>query len=144
LGPVLFLIFINDLDDGISNWILKFVDDTKMFGKINDSQDAENLQKDLDHLIQWSNEWQMMFNIRKCKVMHIGKGQFQASYSMINIILVKVNQEKDLGVFIDSDLIVSSQFIQAYGKANWILEMINRTIQFKSKDIMLNLYKSLV
>jgi len=55
LGPVLFLIYINDLDDGTSNWILKFADDTKMFGKIDDSQDAENLQKDLDRLIQWSN-----------------------------------------------------------------------------------------
>jgi len=53
--------------------ILKFADDTKMFSKIDDSQDAENLQKDLDRLIQWSNEWQMMFNIRECKVMHIGK-----------------------------------------------------------------------
>jgi len=62
LGPVLFLIYINDLDDSMFNWILKFADDTKMFGKINDSQDAENLRKDLDRLIQWSNEWQMMFN----------------------------------------------------------------------------------
>jgi len=41
LGPVLFLIYINDLDVGISNWILKFTDDTKMFVKINDSQDAD-------------------------------------------------------------------------------------------------------
>jgi len=166
LGPVLFLIYINDLDDGISNWILKFADDTKIFGKINDSQDAENLQKDVDRLIQWSNEWQMMFNIRECKVMHIGKGQFQASYSMNNIILDKVNQEKDLGVVIDSNLKVSSQCIPAYGKAYQILEMSNRTIQFKTiirfiydvlhiniylhftftftKDIMLNLYKALV
>ena len=91
-SPVLFLIYINDLDDGISNWILKFADDTKMFGKVDDSQDAENLQKDLDHLIQWSNEWQMMFNILKSKVIHIGKGQFNASDSM-NIILDKVNSE---------------------------------------------------
>jgi len=76
-----------------------------MFGKINDSQsqDAENVQKDSDRLIQcqWSIEWQIMFKIRKCKVMHIGKGQFQASYSMNSIIL---DQEKDLGVVIDSDL----------------------------------------
>jgi len=128
LGPVLFLINFNDLDEGIFNWILKFADDTKIISKIDYSHDAENFQKDLDRLIQWSNEWQLMFHIRECKVMHIGKIQFQASYSMDNIFLDNVNQEKDLGVVIDSDFKVSSQCIQAYGKANRILRMINRTI----------------
>ena len=68
LGPVLFLTNIIDLDDGISNWISKFADDTKTFGKVDDSQDAENLQKDIDRLVQWSNEWQMMFNVLKSSV----------------------------------------------------------------------------
>jgi len=79
--------------------------------------------------------------------MHIGKIQFQASYFMNDIVLDNMNQETDLGVVIDGDLKVSSQCIQAYSepyKANRILGMINRTIQFKSKDIMLNLYKALV
>jgi len=63
---------------------------------------------------------------------------------MNNIILDEVNHEKDLGVVIDSNLKVSSQCIQAYGKVNQILGMIDRRIQFKSKDIMLNLYKALI
>ena len=52
LGPVSFLIFINDLEGSITNWILKFADDTKMFGRINSTQDAENMWKDLDKLLQ--------------------------------------------------------------------------------------------
>ena len=52
LGPILFLIFINDLDYGIRNWILKFADDTKIFGKINTTEDHINLQRDLDKLVQ--------------------------------------------------------------------------------------------
>jgi len=66
----------------------------KCLAKLMTLRKAENLQKDLDRLIQWSNEWQMMFNIRKCKVMHIGNGQFQASYSMNNIILSKSIKKK--------------------------------------------------
>ena len=57
LGPVLFLIYINDLDYGIKNWILKFADDTILFSGINDSTDAVKLQDDLN-LIRWSDEWQ--------------------------------------------------------------------------------------
>jgi len=73
LGPVLFLIFINDLDSGIANWILKFADDTKIYGCLKDPKDCDTLRDDLDLLCAWSNEWQMQFNIDKCKVMHIGK-----------------------------------------------------------------------
>ena len=48
LGPLLFLIYINDLDYGIKNWILKFADDTKLFGKIQGTSDVIKLQDDLD------------------------------------------------------------------------------------------------
>jgi len=73
LGPILFLISINDLHGGIVNCILKFADDTKVFAKISSAYDAISLQKDLDKLFQWAREWQMEFNMKKCKVMNMGK-----------------------------------------------------------------------
>jgi len=83
LGPLLLLIFINDLDCGISNWILKFADDTKIFGSITSEKDIVSLQKDLDRWIQWADEWQMMFDTSKCKVMHFGKKELNnADYYM--------------------------------------------------------------
>ena len=54
LGPLLFLIFINDLDIDIKNWIIKFTDDTKLFGKINNSSDVQKFQDDIDKLLKWS------------------------------------------------------------------------------------------
>ena len=54
LGPILFLIYINDLDYGIGNWILKFADDTKVFSRASGSEDCASLQKDLDTLVNWS------------------------------------------------------------------------------------------
>jgi len=72
LGPLLFLINISDLDDGIINWILKFSNDTKIFGKVQGSAQQQQLQADLATLLQWSKDWQMLFNVKKCKVMQFG------------------------------------------------------------------------
>jgi len=62
LGPMLFLIFINDLDCGIIKWILKFADNTKIFGPICDCNDYMVFQEDLNRLFSWSTNWQMAFN----------------------------------------------------------------------------------
>ena len=54
LGPILFLIYINDLDDSITSNVLKFADDTKLFRKVNTDGDKQHLQNDLDRLVKWS------------------------------------------------------------------------------------------
>jgi len=93
LGPVLFLVYINDLDCGIKNWILKFADDTKLFGTISNTADSDELQEDLSKLVQWYSEWQMLFNVDKCNVMHISKKPAQREYQMngrtLNILIVQ-------------------------------------------------------
>ena len=65
LGPILFLIYINDLDDDITSKVLKFADDTKVFRKIKSDADRQHLQDDLNKLIEWSEKWQMLFNFGK-------------------------------------------------------------------------------
>ena len=62
LGPILFLIYINDLDDNITSNVLKFADDTKLFRKVNTDGDKQHLQNDLDRLVKWSEKWQMLLN----------------------------------------------------------------------------------
>ena len=82
LGPVLFVIFINDLDEGVRNHILKFADDTKLFSQVSTYEDAEKLQNDLSTLNEWSNEWSMLFNAEKCKCIHYGYNNKQYDYFM--------------------------------------------------------------
>ena len=60
LGPILFLIYINDLEDGISSKVLKFADGTKVFRKVTNDTDKQSLQDDLDKLVKWSEKWQML------------------------------------------------------------------------------------
>jgi len=57
LGPLLFLIYINDLEFGIDNWTLKFADDTNIFTRITDDNDWHSLQDDLSKLTTWSEKW---------------------------------------------------------------------------------------
>ena len=68
LGPILFLIYINDLDFNVQNCLLKFADDTKLFGSVTSIGNQFLMQNDLSKLWSWSVDWQMLFNIDKCKV----------------------------------------------------------------------------
>ena len=61
----MFLVFINDLDQGIASNILKFADDTKIIKEVRDNIDCEALQRDLDNVVLWAQKWQMEFNVKK-------------------------------------------------------------------------------
>ena len=66
LGPFLFILFINNLSDVVKSFSSLFADDTKIFGPANTGREREILQKDLNKLMKWSDEWQLNFNIEKC------------------------------------------------------------------------------
>ena len=96
LGPVLFVIFINDLDEGVRNHILKFADDTMLFSQVSTYEDAEKLQKDLSTLNEWSNEWSVLFNGEKCKCIHYGYNDKQYDYFMGKECIETTHEERDL------------------------------------------------
>ena len=62
--------------------VLKFADDTKIFRRVDFERDREVLQRDLDRLVRWSEVWQMRFNVDKCKVIHLGRGNLRGDYEM--------------------------------------------------------------
>ena len=71
---VLFLIYINDLEDDISSKVLKFADETTIFRKVTNDSDKQSLHDNLDKLVKWSEQRQMLLNFGKCKCIHIGHG----------------------------------------------------------------------
>ena len=85
----------------------------------------------------------MLFNVEKCKVMHFGKGNNLQKYHLNNIPLTEVTQETDLGITVTNHLKSSQQCVQAHNKANKVLGVINRSVVYKKKDILVKIYKLL-
>src|SRR6266516_3209982 len=144
LGPLLFTIFINDLELGIKNNMLKFADDSKLWGIAETTQYSMDLQQDLNVLGNWAVKNQMEFNVNKCKVMHIGKKNVKEEYSLMGELIPVTREEKDLGVFF-SDSFKPSLNCNKVGKsANKTVGMITRNISSRNSEGMLILYKTLV
>ena len=144
LGTILFLMFIDDLDEGLTSRILKFADDSKIFRVVNGPEDRNALQEDLRRLSEWSEAWHVRFNVSKCKVMHLGPRNMVWKYSMGGQHLKVVREERDLGVIITNDFKVEAQCSAACVKANRMLGLIKRTLVNRSPTILTTLYKSLV
>ena len=152
LGPVLFLIYINDLPLEIISPLSLFADDSKIFTKIiseknrkeNSIKGNEVLQNDLEAIKSWADKWKMSFNIDKCKVMHLGSKNPKHVYSMGGRNLMDTTTEKDLGVLFDSELEFDQHIRGLVNKANRMLGMIKLGFACMDKQIFMNLYPVLV
>ena len=144
LRPILYLVYINDLEEGVTGKELKFADDTKLFRKVKEIIDKQNLQDDIDKLVKWSEKWQMLFNFGICKCLHTGPGNTGMNYEMGGTILSKTVKEKDLGVTMNANMKESEQCIIAASKGNQVLGMIRRNITYKDNSLIVSLYKATV
>ena len=153
LGPVLFLIYINDLPLQVISPLSLFADDSKIFSRIvsdrnrsrnNNINGNEALQNDLDTIGEWAERWKMEFNVDKCKVMHIGRTNPKHNYTMGESILTETALEKDLGVLIDNELEFDKHIKGIVNKANRMLWMIRIGFSCLDKSMFMNLYPVLV
>ena len=71
LGPLLFLVYINDLPSHVQSTPRLFADDCLLYRRINARSDCDILQNDLDRLQEWVAIWQMCFNPDKCEVLRV-------------------------------------------------------------------------
>ena len=144
IGPILFVIFINDMPaQVIHNFCKLFADDCKLFGPVTSS--GENLvQSDLANLEHWSKIWQLPFNAKKCKVMHFGHNNPLKEYILNGQVLERTGAEKDLGVMVDDKLKFHIHTAFAVKKANRMLGIIRRTYVTRDAVTIPILYKSMV
>ena len=149
LGPVLFLIYINDLPKEVKNCIRLFADDTKLYRTVTTDLDCLSLQQDIDNIEEWASKWQLKFHPKKCKTMRIGDKYPRYNYTMTaeDGTIVKLEEtvvEKDLGVVVDNKLTFSHHINSIVARANQVMGMIRRSFKYMDKDIFVQLFTSRV
>ena len=141
LGPILFVLFINDLPNGLSAGtnLALYADDTKIWRTINSENDHEILQRDITYLNNWASQNMMNFHPQKCKVVSIAHREppllgilpnIQYYYSLGECLLDYVDNEKDLGVDINKKLNFADQCTRLLSKANQQFGLTRRTCFF--------------
>ena len=136
LGPMLFIIYINNIDEGLTNISLKFADDTKLFGVVTNADGVEKMRTDLYRLCEWSKEWLMLFNFDKYKVIYLGVSNENVGYFMNNRQLETVVGERDLGIVMQNNWNICKKCAKVIGTANQVLGTIYRTFTCKSRNII--------
>ena len=141
LGPLLFLLFVNDLPEGIRSILKLFADDVKM---IVDPNNFSNISLDLELLELSEAQCCLKFNVQKCMVMQIGLSNPKNQYSFGGESLRCVDNEKDLGVTFNSSFSFEDHVRNSIAKANRTIAWVTRNVISREPSVMLGLYKSLI
>ena len=131
LGPLLFLLHINDLPSVVSSTVRLFADDCLMYRPIRSVQDQQCFQDDLKALELWGDTWGMRFNASKCNVMRISrsKSPLTRMYTLCNQVLSEVTIAKYLGISITNELKWSDHISQTANKGNATLGFLRRNLK---------------
>ena len=146
LGPLLFLLFINDLPDKIISKTRLFADDCIVYRPIYDKNDCAVLQQDLDALAEWESKWGMEFHPQKCSVLRVSRSRSPIihSYKLKGHILITENTTKYLGVDLQTTLSWKTHIDRISKKANSMLGFLRRNLRSCSEDTKANAYFSMV
>ena len=132
LGPLFFLVYINDISKGLSKGtkIRLFADDSLLYRKIDSPNDSATLQKDLDTLQNWEQKWKMEFHPGKCQLLRITHkiNPLLSAYNIHGIPISLTDSAKYLGVVIDSKLTWKNQYSNIVKKCNSSLAFLRRNL----------------
>ena len=145
LGPLLFLLYINDMPTVSNSPTALFADDSKCFRPVSSTADCDVLQNDLDNFYAWSQTWRMSFNSSKCEVMSFSRSRNPTlfNYQMNNVDLKRVNVFTDLGISIDFKLGYSNHVDRIASKASRVCGMVKRAVGFRAPTkVKLTLFNS--
>lgn len=150
LGPTIFILFLNDITDGLSEGtnITMYADDTKLWRRINKDDDHYVLQKDINLLLDWSTKNMMIFHPDKCKTLSITTGHkphIDFNYLIADKVIDYTDIEKDLGIYINSKLNWNEHCNKLLSKANQKLGLLKRSCSFiNNKSKRRSLYLAMV
>ena len=146
LGPSLFLLYINDLPEGIKSKIHLFADGTMCSKTIMKKKDEQVLQEDLRSLTTWEEKWSMEFHPQKCSTLRVSwkKDKTAPAYELHGQNIKNVSTTKYLGVNIQDNMQWESHIDSITKKASKTLGFIRRNLKIGKKKTKETAYKALV
>ena len=146
LGPLMFLLYVNDIGKDVNSSIKLFADDCLLYRNVNSEDDASLLQQDLDKLVKWSKTWQMSFNINKCHILRVHRSQIPLinNYTMEHKPVSDVNHCPYLGVEMQSNMKFDRHIVNMCNKATRTFNMLRRNLHHCSPQIKEISYKALI
>ena len=146
LGPLMFLLYSNDIGNGMSSNIKLFADDCLLFHPIMSLQYVYALQDELDHLVKWSKVWQMSFNPSKCYILRISRlhSLIEFNYNISETILKPMSDHPHLGVQLSNNLSWSKHIDMITSKATNQLNSLRCNLSKCSSDVKYMAYTLLV
>ena len=148
LGPLFFLVYINDISEGLSKGtkLKLFADDSLLYRVIRTIQDSLTLQNDLKLLQAWEKKWKMEFHPKKCQLVRITnkRKKIEFNYKIHGIVIEETESAKYLGIVIDSSLKWKQHYQEIRRKANGVLALLQRNFSNCHPTIKAKCYTTLV
>jgi hypothetical protein len=146
LGPILFLLFINDLPDQLKCKTRLFADDCVVYKEIKTEKDCSVLQEDLDKLANWEKKWGMAFHPAKCNILSITRSRNPKTfrYKLKGHVLEPTTTTKYLGIHLSHDMDWDDHIASITKKANSMLGFLRRNLKSAVTSTKTNAYKTIV
>ena len=132
LGPLLFLIFINDLAENTTSTVKLFAHDCVMYRPKRHANGCEALQEDLNKLHDWEEMWQLRFNATKCNILratHARKKKITKNYKLNGVSLTETSSTTYLGVELSADMKLNTHVKKTVAKGNQMLGILRRNLK---------------
>nr|VZI09207.1 unnamed protein product [Spirometra erinaceieuropaei] len=146
LGPILFIIYVNDCVSELKCDVAMFADDVKLWSVIRTEFDEERLQADLTRLEKWSQDWLLPFNVTKCNVLRVGRIRSlnRRVYHLNGKPLQEVDAQKDLGVWVTASLKPSLHCSKVAKSAMSVLYLVKRAFSTFDEDCFVKVFRTFV
>ena len=146
LGPLMFLLYINDIANGISSSIRLFADDCILYRTVKSKNDSAILQQDLNLLLHWATVWQMKFNVNKCVLVRCSRSPSPVlhSYLLDDHILDERDEHSYLGVLLHKSLSWSNHITKTAAKASQVFNFLWRNLSNCSSSVKASAYLTIV
>lgn len=143
MGPFMFILYVNDLIDVIKNsHLIQFADDSKISFRFKTINQISLFHEDLQRIFDWFSSWQLPVNFTKSNLLHLGKNNPNINFSINNVNLNIVNEVKDLGILINSNLSFSTHCIKISSTARYRFAMIYRCFLCRDLKFLVNMFKT--